>query len=258
MEIGLQTFTVRRAQKKNIRSAFLPLIKLGIRTYELARMDFNDKNAKEIRKLIDEYGIEISSIQVKPKYVFGDPYKIIRFAKAVNTHNVVISMLPFSVILGKEKRFYDFILGLDTYCELYQKEGITLAYHHHNWEYVTLKNGKTRMDELLCKTEKIKFVSDTYWTAKSGIDPSFQLEKFSSRLLGVHLRDLAVYKKGLKAPTRDCTVGTGVLNFEKILFSIENTACEYAVIEQKTKKPYEDIKSGYKYLSNLKMKTENI
>ena len=50
MKFGVQTFTIRKAQKKNIRSSYLPLINLGIKSFEVARIDFNRKNALEIYK----------------------------------------------------------------------------------------------------------------------------------------------------------------------------------------------------------------
>ena len=78
---GVQTFTVRRVQKRSIRKALLPLIELGIRSFEIARISFNEKNACELKELVSEQGIEICSVQVKPKYVFGKPEKIIEFCK---------------------------------------------------------------------------------------------------------------------------------------------------------------------------------
>ena len=59
MNFGLQTFTIRKAQKKSIRTAYMPLIELGIKSFEVARIDFNRQNAKELKALKDEYGIEI-------------------------------------------------------------------------------------------------------------------------------------------------------------------------------------------------------
>ena len=245
MKVGVQTFTIRKAQKKSIEKAYLPLIDLGIKSFEVARIDFNVENSVKLRKLVDEYGIEISSIQVKPKYVFGAVDEIVSFCKIVGCKRVVISMLPFSVILGKEERFYDFISTLDGQCEKYASHGITLAFHHHNWEYVRLSNGKTRMDELLDKTERIKIVHDTYWTARSGIDPAREIERFGSRLVGVHLRDLTHYAKRLTVCARDCAVGDGVIDFSRVIPAAIGVGAEYLVIEQKTDTPYEDIKKSY-------------
>ena len=245
MDVGVQTFTVRKAQKKNIEKAYLPLIELGIKSFEVARIDFNKKNADELKRLVDKYGIEIRSIQVKPKYVFGAVDEIVDFCRTVGCTRVVISMLPFPVILGNEKKFYDFISTLDRQYDVYKERGITLAYHHHNWEYVRLSNGKTRMDELLLSTEKIRIVNDTYWTARCGIDPAKEIERFSARLLGIHLRDLTHSAKGLKVNSVNCPLGDGVINFKEVLAAAEKVGAEYLVIEEKTDTPYESIKKSY-------------
>ena len=251
MNIGVQTFTIRKAQKKSIRDAYMPLIKLGISGFEIARINFNEQNAKEIRSLVDEFGIRVYSIQVKPKYVFGDAENIISFCKNVGCKNVVISMLPFNCILGKEENFYIFLSTLDKQAEIYEKHGLTLAYHHHNWEYVTLSNGKMRMDELLSNTKKIKFVHDTYWTAKCGISPETQIKNFGNRLLGIHLRDLKLYKKGIKVLSCDAAIGDGVIDFRSVANAASDVGCEYYVIEQKTKDPYGDLKRSYSYCREI-------
>ena len=247
MNIGIQTFTIRKAQKKNIERSYLPLIKMGIKDYEVARIKFNDKNANIIKSIVDKYDINIVSIQVKPKYVFNHSEQIIKFAKTVNCKNVVISMLPFKCILGNEDKFYMFVDTLDDTYNLYEKEGITLAYHHHNWEYIKLSNGKTRMEELLNKTSKIKFINDTYWTVKSSVDPIAQVNEFNDRLLGMHLRDLKLNKKGLKVLSSDCEIGKGIIDFNKVINQANKVGCSYYVIEQKTKTPYESIKESYQY-----------
>lgn len=252
MEFGVQTFTVRRTQKKNIRAAYIPLIKLGIKNFEVARIDFNEKNANTLNELKNEFGIEISSIQVKPKYVFGDPDKIIKFCKATGCKNIVISMLPFKCILGKEKRFYEFIFSLDKAFDKYAESGITLAYHHHNWEYLKLSNGKTRMREILDQTKQIKFVHDTYWTARCGISPALQIKEFGDRLLGIHLRDLTFKKQGLNVNGTDAAIGNGVIDFASVLDAAEKTACSYLVIEQNTKEPYAEIEKSLNTLLNIR------
>ena len=246
MKFGVQTFTVRRAQKKSIRDAYMPLIKLGIKSFEVARIDFNEKNAKEIKALVDEFGIEIVSVQVKPKYIFGDPERIIEFCRTTGCRRVVISMLPFSSILGKEKKFYDFVESLDPAFDVYARQGITLAYHHHNWEYIKLSSGKTRMAELLARTRHIRFVHDTYWTARCGVDPAVQIAEFGERLLGIHLRDLTHKKKGIKVLARDCAIGDGVIDFKKVFRAAQSVGCSYLVIEEKTNTPYAEIEKSYK------------
>ena len=249
--IGIQTFTIRKAQKRNIRAAYLPLIELGIRKFEIARMDFSERNALAVRELIDEFGIEVVAIQVKPKDVFHKVEKVVDFCKTVGCTRVVISMLPFGCILGSEAKFYDFIATLDGWYDTYKEYGITLAYHHHNWEYVRLSSGKTRMDELLERTERIRIVHDTYWTARSGIAPEREIGRFGNRLIGIHLRDLAHSRRLLDVVPHDTAIGEGVIDFGRVLSAAEAVGCEYYVIEQKTNKPYPEIEKSFRYLSEI-------
>ena len=251
MNVGVQTFTVRRTQRKSIRAAYLPLIEMGIKTLEIARIDFNEKNALEIKSLVDEYGIEVASIQVKPKYVFGHVDKIVKFCEITGCKRVVISMLPFGCILGGEEKLYSFIESLDRQFDIYAERGITLAYHHHNWEYVTLSNGKTRMAALLSGTKKIKFVHDTYWTARSGVDPVRQIEEFGPRLLGVHLRDLTHTRRILDVIAHDAALGDGLLDFGKIIPAAIAAGCEYLVIEQNSEDPYLSIERSYLHYKSI-------
>ena len=106
------------------------------------------------------------------------------------------------------------------------------------------------MEELLSKTRRIKFVHDTYWTARCGIDPALQIEEFGERLLGIHLRDLTFKKRFLDVLPHDTAVGEGVIDFKRVLCAAKKVGCEYTVIEQKTDNPYEDIKRS---LENLRM-----
>ena len=254
MAVGVQTFTIRKAQKRNMEKAYLPLIQMGIRELEIARIKFHAGNAEVIRKLVERYQIRVAAIQVKPGKVAGKTEEIVSFCNRTGCKNVVISMLPFSCILGKEERFYAFLETLDPLYERYRAQGIELAYHHHNWEYIRLSNGRTRMEELLARTEKIKFVHDTYWTTRCGLSSPEQIRQFGERLLGVHLRDLRLVKKGLKVLAKDGAVGTGLVNFEEVFRACAQTDCQYTVIEQKTKHPYEEVARSYEYCLQIKEK----
>ena len=107
------------------------------------------------------------------------------------------------------------------------------------------------MEELLSKTKKIKFVHDSYWTARSGIDPALQVCQFDDRLLGIHLRDMTLKKRGIDVLSCDGAVGDGVINFANLLSAAERVGCSYYVIEQKTDDPYGDIKKSFEYLKSI-------
>ena len=244
-EIGVQTFTIRKQQKKDLRQAYLPLAQLGIRDLEIARIHFDDKTGRRVREVTEELGIRVAAIQVKPRHVFGAVEDVVAFCNRTGCRRVVISMLPFSCILGSEQKFYDFVAKLDRQHAIYAAHGIELAYHHHNWEYITLSCGKTRMDVLLEETKNIQFVHDTYWTTKCGLSSPDQIRRFGDRLMGIHLRDLTLHKKGLQVQSRDGAIGDGVVDFPAVLSAAREVGCRYCVMEQKTPTPYDHLRRSY-------------
>lgn len=114
---------------------------MGVTTLEVARIDFNEENASKIRAITEKYGIRPVSIQVKPKCVFGDLDTIVRFCKITGCKNVVISQLPFDCVLGKEERFYGFLMympeisGPTIPLPLLPKLGYKLVPRGMNWSY---------------------------------------------------------------------------------------------------------------------------
>lgn len=256
MQFGVQTFTIRKRQKQNLEQAYLPLVRMGIRDLEIARIHFCEKTGKAVQALVEKYGIRVAAIQVKPWHVTGSMEDVLAFCRCTGCNRVVISQLPFSCILGSERKFYDFVATLDALSDRYRAHGITLAYHHHNWEYITLSNGKTRMEELLEKTQRIQFVHDTYWTTKCGLSSPQQIRWFGDRLLGIHMRDLSLFKKGLQVLSKDAAVGTGVVDFRAVLQASEMTACQYLVMEQKTKSPYADLQISLENCNRIRQSLE--
>ena len=246
MNIGVQTFTIRKYQKKNLYKSIEKLVELGYSSFELARIKFNKKNALIVKQLIDKYNINIVSIQAKPKDVFNNKAKLVEFCNITNCKNIVLSMLPFKCILGNDNDFYEFLNTLDPLFDEYKNENLVLAYHHHNWEYTKLDNGKLLMDELLTKTKKIKFVHDTYWTTKSGRSSVEQVLQFDNRLLGIHLRDITFFRTRIKVLSKDTEIGNGIINFSEVIKNAKYA--EYFVVEQKTKTPYESLLRSMDYI----------
>ena len=246
MNIGVQTFTIRKYQKKNLYNSIKKLVDMGYSSFELARIKFNKNNALIIQKLINEFDIKIVSIQAKPKDIFNHKEDLVYFCKTVKCENIVLSMLPFKCILGNDNDFYYFVKTLDPLYDEYMKDDIELAFHHHNWEYTKLDNGKFIMDELLKNTSKIKFVHDTYWTTKSGRSSIEQIKEFGNRLLGVHLRDITFYRKNIKVLSKDTEIGNGIIDFNDVIEQAKYA--KYLVVEQKTKTPYESLKKSMDYI----------
>ena len=254
MRIGVETYSIRKQQKKDLQKSCLSMIESGILDFEFVRIKFNDQNAKILKTLKDQYGLNVCGILAKPKEVFFQAEQLISFCHQTGCTNIVISMLPFEVILGNEAKFYQWINQLDQQAELYRRHGIELAFHHHDWEYAFLSNGKTRMDELLEKTNQLKFVLDTYWLSVCGRNVVDELHRFHDRLLGLHIKDVTLVQKGLRVKMKNTIIGTGILDFESILHEAEKEKCAYAVIELNTDHPVLDVKQSFLHCQTIMKK----
>jgi Sugar phosphate isomerases/epimerases len=248
MLLGVQTFTVHKAARKDLRKALISLLDEGFSSFELAYIPFSKRSAIIASSLQKERPFVVTSLMVKPRILASKPQEIVAFAKAVKAKNLVISRLAVKGILGGEKGLASFAMEINHLIDLYAKEGLTMAYHHHNWEYVTLPSGETKLSFLLRNCPNLRFVNDTFWSARAGKNPAVQIKEFGKRLLGVHLRDIHDEESGLKAKAKDCELGKGFTDFHDVIAAAKEVGAEYCVIEQKTTTPLKSLETSRNHL----------
>ena len=105
--------------------------------------------------------------------------------------------------------------------------GLELLYHNHAFEFETNANGIVPMDYFLEHTdpETVNFQMDLYWVTKAGVDPLDYFEKYPGRFKIWHVKDMD--DQGRFAP-----VGTGTIDFQRILAQKETSGMEYYIVEQ--------------------------
>ncbi len=83
---------------------------------------------------------------------------------------------------------------LNALVEAFDDDGFTLAYHHHDHEFVAVEGGRsTAMDELLGRTDdRLGFELDLGWAAVGGADPAALLDRYADRISHVHVSDADV------------------------------------------------------------------
>jgi sugar phosphate isomerase/epimerase len=92
-------------------------------------------------------------------------------------------------------------------------EGIPMAYHNHNFEFVPV-NGTTRgLDILLNHTDPslVHFEMDLYWVVRGGGDPIALFHEHPGRFVMWHIKDM-----DKTTSTLNTEVGNGSIDFVKI------------------------------------------
>jgi sugar phosphate isomerase/epimerase len=141
--------------------------------------------------------------------------------------------------------------------EVLAREGIKFYYHNHGYEFVPYKDG-TLFDLLAQETkpEYVSFQLDVLWAVLPGQDPAKLLDKYGSRWLLVHLKDL---KKGVPTGdmsaktdlTNDVTLGTGQVDWPAFFRSAEKAGVQYYFIEDESPTSVEQIPQSVKFLKSL-------
>ena len=113
--------------------------------------------------------------------------------------------------------------------EVCRKYGMSLGYHNHYDEFLTLEDGKMRLETLFENCDEgVTFQPDVCWIAYAGCDPCAWIEKYANRLNSVHLKQL-----GTVDGNKQCVpFRNGVLDLKKIIELAESHGNHLFIVEQ--------------------------
>jgi sugar phosphate isomerase/epimerase len=252
LKISLQLFTVRKYAQKNLYDTLRKIFQLGYRSIEAARIRFDAKSAAAINRARQDFGLSVLSSQIKFSQLGDDFSQTLSFLHEVECGNAVISVLPLHYILGGEQGLKRFAADMNALAKRYKNEGIHLAFHHHDFEF--LKFGSKRgLDILLENTDPtlVFFVSDTYWAQRGGMCPAALIRRLGKRAISIHLRDYTLLPPFFAAKPGDCRIGSGMLDIKEILTTCTETGIEFISIEQDSRNPFNDSVSSLDYVKSL-------
>ncbi len=250
MILCVQTYTIRRLMQENLETALKKLLDFPVKSIELARIKFNDKNIELVKKS----GLNVVSMQVKFSQLRKNFQSYVSWCKLLNCEILVVSVLPLSGIIGGKAMLSSFTKKLNRLAQAFHDAGITLAFHHHDFEFK--KISKITKFEYIVRhtTGKVKFVVDTYWVTKTNNDPVAIIRWLDDRLIGLHLRDHQSIKKGRKQIVTDCEIGSGTIDFEKVYAAAKKYAI-YGAIEQNTLTPLESLQKSVDFLKAKRLES---
>jgi sugar phosphate isomerase/epimerase len=207
-----------------------------------------DVSAQELKRLLVKYGIKAVSTHVPLADLRKDPDSVAAFNKAIGNHTLVV---PY---LQEEERPKDAAgwaaLGkaLGQLAGKVQAEGMTLAYHNHDFEFADF-NGRTGLEIMFeAAGPGLKSELDLAWVARAGYDPAAFLGKLQGRVIAVHAKDNA--PKGEAAEEHGfAAVGKGVLDWNAILPAADRAGVKWYIIEHDYPlDPAAVVQTGAKFL----------
>ena len=154
---------------------------------------------------------------------------------------------------GENKKLDDFkktAEDLNNLGELCNKNGIRLAMHNHDKEFVPVQGFEWGYEVLLKETDpaKVAMMLDLYWVIKGGGDPIRLLKKYPDRFELFHVKDMD------KTPEKSFTCpGYGSIDFKKIFAQAKKTKIKHYIVEiDKTANPMTCIQDSISYLKKIR------
>ncbi|AHF14801.1 sugar phosphate isomerase/epimerase family protein [Niabella soli] len=250
--LGLQLYSLRDDLPKDPKGVLKQVAAFGykdVESFEGAEGMFWGMGHKGFKQYMDSLGMQIVSSHCDYKKDFEK--------KAAEAAEIGMSYLICPWV-GPQKTLDDYKKLAEEFNQagaICKKNGIRFAYHNHDYSF-TLQDGQYPQDIFMEQTDKslVDFEMDIYWVVTAGQDPIAWLKKYNGRFRLCHIKDR---KKGV-APTKgepnlSVIVGTGSIDFKKILAAARTEGMKHYIVEQEAyeKAPIECVKEDAIYLNKL-------
>ena len=271
LPIALQLYSVRDDMKKDFKGTLTKVKEMGYQGVEFAGL-FGHSPA-EVKAMLDEIGLTPVSAHVAIDEILADIPKVISDYRAVGCRFIAIPWM------AEERRpgnplYQQTIEDIKAIGEEANKQGLTLLYHNHDFEFKKL-NGEYLLDILYrdVPEDLLKTQIDTCWANVGGEDPAEYLRKYKGRSPVVHLKDFVMPGKkpaklyeliGVESEQTEDEqdkkfelrpVGYGVQDIPEILKASAEAGTEWVIIEQDhpsmNKTPMECVKMSIDFLKSL-------
>ncbi|MCY7349089.1 MAG: sugar phosphate isomerase/epimerase [Cytophagaceae bacterium] len=251
---GMVSYTYRNSFQKDVAATLDTIKALGITDMEFSNLF--GKTAVDLRKLLDERGMNCSSFGVGYPDLQNKMAEVTQNAKTLGASFVRVAWIPHTGTFTPEmaqKTVQDF----NQFGKALKEAGLTFCYHNHGFEFEKHENG-TLFDYIVNNTDPnyVSFELDVLWAFFPGQDPAALLNKYPNRFKLMHLKDLrkgvAGNLSGGTPPTNDVALGTGQLDLPAILRAAQKAGVAHYYIEDESPSIQVQVPQSLAYLKSLK------
>ncbi len=248
VKIGAQLYTVREymQNKRDLAKTLKRIADIG---YKYVQVSGTCKySARWMNKQLKKNGLVCPITHYDPNKIYTKTEQTIKKHKKFGCDHIGIGYAP----LDSRDNFNSFYEKAYPASKMIKENGMLLMYHNHNFEFENKIEDEYIID-VLCREfapDELGITLDVYWAKYAGRDPSEEILKIGKRISCAHLKDLVELVDGTK---RFGYIGEGILDFDKIIESLETVGTKYAFVEQDDcygADPFECLKKSYDYLKS--------
>ena len=226
---GLQLWTVRGDLAKDPKEVLKQVASFGykhVESFEGAQGMFWGMKNTEFKKYISDQGLNMYSSHFGNT---GDFEKKVADASEIGMKYLTLAYEgPGKTIDDYKKMAEDF----NHKGELCKKSGLRFAFHNHDFSFRLLE-GQYAQDVLINNTDPslVDFEMDMYWVVAAGQDIETWLKKYKNRFRLCHVKDRSK-TPGTDNGKNSVDLGTGNINYPKILKTAKANGVQYFIVEQ--------------------------
>ncbi|WP_319520443.1 sugar phosphate isomerase/epimerase [uncultured Martelella sp.] len=222
----------------------------GYKAVELLEDHLQDADATKAK--LEARGLVASSAHVGMAALREKRPYVLAGAKLLGLHHVFLSAFAPEERGGGAAEWDARGRELADLARWLRSQGVRLGYHNHNWEFEKLEDGSLPIERIFDNSGDSLFLElDLAWIIRTGADPSMWMNKYSDRLLAVHVKDIAPAGEN-EDQGGWADVGAGTVDWPRYRREALEAGAQWLIVEHdKPKTPALSVANSLKYLNGL-------
>jgi sugar phosphate isomerase/epimerase len=254
--IGLQMGTFGKQLRADLPGTLIKMKELGITEVEGGGAAGMEPEA--YRKLLLDHNIKVMAIGSTFDSLRLNPTKYVKLAKQLGAEQVICYWVPHSGDIFTIEDAKKAVTVFNSAGEVLAKEGLTLCYHAHGYEFGAHENG-TLFDYLAQNMDPrfANFQMDVFWIKQSGTDPVELLRKYPTRFKSMHLKDRLKGMPDSKNGRADVekanvVLGMGDVDIAAVMKEGVKLGIRHYFIEDESSRSWEQVPQSIEFLKKIK------
>jgi len=251
-EFGIQLYSLRDYFRTDIENSLKTISDWGITTVEGGGTYGMDET--KFRNLLSKYNLETISIGADYEELKNNPKAVAEKAKRYGARFVMCAWIPHN---GNRFTIDDIKASTAVFNRagnILKKEGVTLAYHAHGYEFRPYEYG-TVFDYMAQNAKNFSFEMDVFWVQHGGENPLALLEKYPDFVVMLHLKDMQKGVVGNTTGSEDVetnvVLGTGQVDIAGIVKKARELGVRYMFIEDESSRVLEQVPQSLRFLKSI-------
>jgi sugar phosphate isomerase/epimerase len=245
--IGLELYSVRDAMRRDPERTLAAVRAMGYDDVELLWSFGNfGRSAAQVRAALDKEGLRAPSAHVSPAILFVGWERSLDLAHRLGHEYLIVPNFPPDAARSLDD-WREWADRFNAAGAVARRAGIWLAFHNEP-EHVTPIDGTVPYDLFVARTDPtvVRHQFDVGNMVLGGGDPFAYLQRYRDRYWSFHLKDV------LPDRSRDTGLGTGTVDFRKLLAAIPDLDKKPCYVEEEeAKDPLASARKNCAFLRTL-------